>query len=54
MRLKDWESKDIVEAIEIKDRIGEQKIDILIIDTDPPKDPFSQIALEHALSIKKW
>ncbi len=109
MRLKDWERKEIIEAIEsvfqkncislnrvtlylygsrtndqkrggdidlllqvpssilpqvkefklqmntaIQDHIDSQKIDILIVDTNSSNEPFSQIALEHAVLIKKW
>ena len=56
-------SKKILEKIkklkldisrEIKNRIGEQKIDILIIDQDPPKDAFHRLAIEHAIILKEW
>lgn len=41
-------------SIEIQKRIGEQKIDLLIIDDAPPKDPFHKIAIEQGLLLKKW
>ena len=39
---------------EIKNRLGEQKIDILIIDQDQPQDAFHRIALEQAVLLKEW
>lgn len=39
---------------EIKNRIGEQKIDILIIGQDQPKDAFHRLAIEQAIILKEW
>jgi len=41
-------------SLAMKRRIGEQKIDLLIIDKDPPQDPFHCIAVEQAILLKKW
>ena|SRR3989338_5652120 len=41
-------------AREIKNNIGEQKIDILIIDQDPPKEAFHRLAIEGAVILKEW
>lgn len=38
----------------IKDVIGDQKIDILIVDKNSAKEPFSSIALKNAVLIKSW
>lgn len=35
-------------------RIGEQKIDFLILNLDPPQDPFHRLALKTAVLIKQW
>ena len=40
--------------IEIQGRIGEQKIDLLMIDLDPPQDPFHEIAIEQTVLLKLW
>src|SRR3990167_4841565 len=41
-------------SVAIQNRIGEQKIDILIIAQEPPIEPFAQIAIEQAQLIKQW
>jgi predicted nucleotidyltransferase len=40
--------------IEMQKRIGEQKIDLLVIDQNPPEKPFHRIALRESLLLKKW
>ena|SRR3989338_7513290 len=35
-------------------RIGEQKIDLLIFNLNPPEDPFHRLALKQAVLIQKW
>lgn|SRR3989338_9131473 len=41
-------------SVAIQNRIGEQKIDILIISKEPPTEPFAQIAIEQAQLMKQW
>ncbi|MBI2646183.1 MAG: nucleotidyltransferase domain-containing protein [Deltaproteobacteria bacterium] len=41
-------------SVSIQNRIGEQKIDLLIIGQEPPIEPFAQIALEQAQLMKQW
>lgn len=52
--LKSVKSLDYLFSRAIQDKIGEQKIDILIIDTEAPKHPFHEIAIEQAVLIKQW
>ncbi len=40
--------------IEMQERIGDQKIDLLIIDQNTPREPFHRIALKQSLLLKKW
>ncbi len=41
--------------IEMQKRIGEQKIDLLVIgDQNLPEEPFHRIALKKSLLLKKW
>lgn len=39
---------------DMQNRIGEQKIDLLIVSDQPPQDPFHEIAIEQAVLIKAW
>ena len=41
-------------SLEIQKHLGEQKIDVLIIDINPPQDPFHQIAVEQAVLLRQW
>lgn len=41
-------------SLAIQNRIGDQKIDLLIIDLDSPKDPFHEIAIQQAVLLKQW
>ncbi len=52
--LKKVEALSLNVNISIQKRIGEQKIDILLIDQKPPKDPFHRMALKKALLLKQW
>ena len=40
--------------IEMKERLGQQKIDLLMIDLNPPQDPFHHIAIGQAVLLKSW
>lgn len=40
--------------IEMQERIGEQKIDLLIINQNVPEELFHRIALKQSLLLKKW
>jgi len=41
-------------SVAMQNRIGEQKIDLLITDQDPPKAPFHRIAFKQAQLLKQW
>ena len=40
--------------MEMQERIGEQKIDLLIMDHYVPQEPFHRLALKQAKLMKKW
>lgn len=53
-QLKKISNLNIPFLVEIKKRIGDQKIDLLIISQEPPQEPFHQIAVEQAVPLKAW
>lgn len=53
-KLKEVKSLEVEFSVSIQERIGEQKVDILIVNVSPPHDPFHQIAVENAILLKQW
>lgn len=52
--LKSAKALKIEVSLVMKKRLGEQKIDLLIIADKNSNDPFHQIAVEQSLILKKW
>lgn len=52
--LKDVNGLRIEFSLVMQKYLGEQKIDLLIINRKPPKDPFHHIAVDQSILLKEW